>query len=289
MKIKRLKLRKNHARSAAGNVINMLILIAISVFMVAPLVYIISSAFKPLDELFMFPPRFFVIRPTLNNFYSLGTIMADSWVPFSRYVSNTLIITIVSTTFHVLVASMAAYVLEKRNFRGKKIFFKVIILSLMFSPAVTGIPNFIVMSKIGWINSLAALIVPAIGAPIGVFLMKQFMASSVPNVLIEAARIDGCSEIRTFFQIVMPLVKPAWLTLIIFSFQRLWAITGDGVIFSEELKPLNYAMHQVVNGGIARVGAGSAVALLMIIPPIMVYIFSQTQILSTMASSGIKE
>ena len=277
------------ARSTAGNVVNIIVLCLIGAFMVIPLLFIISNAFKPLDEIFVYPPRLYVIHPTLDNFTNLNTLMAQSWIPFSRYVFNTVFITVVSTVLHIICASMAAYVLEKREFPGRKLFFRLVILALMFNSTVTSIPNFIIMSKLHIINSYLALILPAISATIGLFLMKQFMSSSIPDSLIEAARIDGAKEFTIFWRIVMPLLKPAWLTLVIFSFQSIWATDGGGFIFSETLKPLNYALSQVLAGGLVRTGAASAVAFLMLLPPLTIFIVSQRNILGTMASSGIKE
>lgn len=275
-------------RSFTGNLANMLLLLILSALMLVPMLYVINNAFKPVDELFIFPPRIFVQNPTLDNIYELIAIMSNSWVPVSRYLFNTFFITVLGTSLHVLFASMAAYVLEKHPFPGAKIFFALVITTLMFSTAVTSIPNFIIMSQLGLINTQAAVIIPAIGAPLGLFLMKQFM-STVPDSVIEAAKIDGGSELNIFFRIIMPTVKPAWLTLIIFSAQTLWNTTGDIYIRSESLKPLSYAMQQIMTTGVARAGAGSAVGLLLMIVPITVFIISQGSIVDTMATSGIKE
>ena len=166
---------------------------------------------------------------------------------------------------------------------------QIIVLSLMFTPAVTGIPNYIIQSKLGMIDTYWVLIIPYIGSSMGLYLMKQFMSSSIPNTLLEAARIDGASELRIFTRIVMPLVKPAWLTMLMTSVQSMWGMTGNTVIFSEAKKPLNYALSQIGTGGVARQGAAAAVTLIMIIPPLLVFILSQSRILDTMASSGIKE
>ena len=289
LKVSKKKFNPGPARSRAGNITNFLFLCAVGVFMVLPLVYTVCNAFKPLDELFIFPPRFFVRNPTLENFQNIGVLMSQSWVPFSRYIFNTVFMTVVATFFHIIFASLAAYVLEKREFPGRKVMFKVIVLSLMFTPAVTGIPNYIIMSKLGMVDTYYALIIPYIGGSMGLYLMKQFMTSSIPNALLEAARIDGASELRIFTGIVMPLVKPAWMTMILFSVQSMWGASGSTVIFTEAKKPLTYALGQIVTGGLARAGAGAAVGLIMLIPPLSVFIFSQTQILDTMASSGLKD
>lgn len=280
--------RSLHARSIGGDISIFLVLAILGLFMIIPLVYTVCNAFKPLDELFIFPPHILVKNPTLDNFSDLNLLMSESWVPFSRYIFNTVFITAVGIAGHVVIASMAAYVLEKRDMPGGKLFFKTVVTTLMFTPAVTQIPSFIIMSKLGWVNSLWSIIVPAFGAPIGLYLMKQFM-SGIPDSLLEAARIDGSSEMRTFWTIVMPNVKPAWLTLIIFSIQSLWGATGGVYIFSEELKTLPYAMSQIISGGVARAGAGAAVGVVMMVVPITVFIASQSNIIQTMASSGMKE
>lgn len=287
MKFKIIKRRRAN-RSVGGDIFNILILAAFGAFMALPMVFAIGNAFKPLDEFFIFPPRFFVINPTLDNFNDLFILMAQSWVPFSRYIFNTVFITVVGTVGHVIIASMAAFVLEKHKFPGREVLFSVVILALMFSAAVTAIPNFLTMSTLGWIDTHLALIVPAFAAPIGLFLMKQFMVT-IPDSLLESARIDGASELKIFWNIAMPAVKPGWLTLVIFSFQGLWGATGGTFIFSEELKTLPFALNQILLGGIARAGVGAAVMLMMMLVPITMFIMTQSNIIQTMATSGIKE
>lgn len=287
-----MKKPKKHyrvSRSIYADWLNILIIVVVGCFMALPLVYAISSAFKPLDELFLYPPTFFVRKPTLENFRNLSTLMSNSWVPFSRYLFNTLFLTAAGTLGHVALASIAAYVLAKHHFPGQKLIFSLVVTSLMFASQVTAIPNYIVMSYLGWIDDYKALIIPAWGSTLGLFLMKQFMEQMVPDAVLEAARIDGAGELRTIFQIVMPIVKPAWLTLIIFSIQALWSNAGSTFIYSEELKPLSYALSQIMQGGIARTGAAAAVAVIMMSVPILTFMITQSNILETMGSSGIKD
>src|SRR5690606_20371491 len=222
--------RRTPNRSISGDFTNILILLAFATFMSLPLVYAINNAFKPLEELFQFPPKFFVRNPTLDNIRDLFTLMNASWVPFTRYIFNTFFITIVGSGFHLIVASLAAYALAKHKFPGQKIFFNMVIMALMFSPHVTAIPNYLIISRLGWIDTYWALIVPAIAAPLGLFLMKQFM-EQIPVSLLESARLDGANEFTIFMKIAMPLVKPAWLTLLIFSFQALWNMNGGTFIY----------------------------------------------------------
>ncbi|MDQ8735656.1 carbohydrate ABC transporter permease [Paenibacillus sp. LHD-38] len=257
-------------------------------FMALPLIYAVNNAFKPLDELFIFPPRFFVNNPTLDNFYDLLSLMGNSWVPLTRYIANTLLITVVGTVGHILLASAAAYPLAKYRFMGSKTLFSIVVLSLMFSPHVTAIPNYMVMSWLGWINTHASIIVPSLAFPLGLFLMKQFM-EQIPDALLEAAKIDGANEYRIYWSIVMPNVKPAWLTLMILQFPMLWGTDGGSFIYSENLKTLHFALGQITLGGIARAGVGAAVAMLLMIVPISLFIISQSSVIQTMATSGMKD
>ena len=280
--------KKRLGRSTGGNLAVYTFLVLVGCFMALPLVYAISNSFKPLDALFVFPPKFFLQNPTLDNFSDLFVIMGKSWVPFSRYIFNTLLITVVGTFGCVVITSMGAYVLAKKKFPGRDLIFSIVVTSLMFSGYVTQIPNYLVMAEIGWVDTVWAVIVPAFGMPMGLFLSKQYM-EGIPDTLLEAARIDGSSEWRIFWQIVMPMSKPAWVRVIIFSVQGLWNSKASNFIFSEDLKTLPYALQQILNGGIARTGVGSAVTVIMMIVPIATFILSQRQIMETMASSGLKE
>ncbi len=275
-------------RSLAGNIANTLILLFFGFFFALPLAYAIFSAFKPLDEIFLFPPRFLVRNPTLNNFQDLLILMQQSWVPFTRYIFNTVFITIVGTAGHVVIASLAAFALAKHQFPGRQVLFQTVVLSLMFSGHVTSIPSYLVMSRLGWIDTYWSIIVPNLGYSLGLFLMKQFM-EQIPDSLLEAARIDGAGEFRVFWIIAMPAVRPAWLTLIIFVFQNLWNTTGGTYIYSEQLKTLPYALQQIQLGGIARAGVSSAAALVMMSVPIVLFIIAQSNVIVTMSTAGIKE
>lgn len=275
-------------RSFWGDLLNFLFLGILGIIMLIPVVFSVSNAFKPLDELFVFPPRFFVRHPTFDNFRILPSLFSDSLVPLSRYILNTLFITVAGTAGSIVIASMAAYVLEKKKFRMREGIFKLVVNTLMFTPAVTAIPSFLIMSKLGFINSYAAILIPTVGSSLNVFLMKQFMVG-VPNTILEAARIDGSGEQRIFWSIVMPSVKPAWMTLIIFCIQNLWGATGGNYIYNEELKTLPYALSQVMSAGLVRAGASAAITTLMMIVPMCVFVITQSNIMETMMSSGIKE
>ncbi|MDQ0899476.1 carbohydrate ABC transporter permease [Paenibacillus sp. V4I7] len=282
------RIQKKLNRSFTVSFLLFLLLAVFGLFMAIPLVYAVNNAFKPLDELFIFPPRIMVNNPTLDNFFDLFALMGNSWVPLSRYIANTLVITLVGTFGHILLASAAAYPLAKHKFPGSQIIFSTVVLSLMFSGTVTAIPNYMMMSWLGWINTHLSIIIPSLAFPLGLFLMKQFM-EQIPDALVEAAKIDGASEYRIYWQIVMPNVKPAWLTLMILQFPMLWGSDGGNFIYSENLKTLHYALGQISLGGIARAGVGAAVALILMVVPITLFIISQSSVIQTMATSGMKE
>lgn len=280
--------RRKPNRSIAGDIALYLFLTLVAFIMAFPIIYAVSSALKPLDELFKFPPTIFAQHPTTDNFSDLFITMGKSWVTFSRYLFNTVFITAVGTAGHLIIASMGAFVLAKYEFPGAQVFFKVVTVAMMFTGYATAIPNYIILNKLGWIDTYWAIIIPAFASPMGFFLMKQFM-EGLPTSLIEAAKIDGANEWKVFSGIVMPNVKPAWMTLIIFSVQALWNNKASTYIYSEERKTLVYALQQIQAGGIARTGQGAAVLVVVMIVPIIIFVFSESQILETMASSGLKD
>ena len=282
------KRRRKPNCSVWGDTVNLLFLLFIAVFMSLPLVYAICQSIKPMEELFVFPPTLFVRNPTLDNFVDVMILMGESWVPFSRYILNSLFITIIGTIGYIFCASMAAYVLEKHRFHGRNLFFALVITALMFSNKVTSIPNYIVMSKLGFIDTYLSLIIPAFGAPFGLYLMKQFMCQ-VPDSIIECARIDAATEFQIYRKIILPMVKPAWLTLIIFSVQELWNAPAGTFIYSEQLKTLPNALQQIAAAGLSRAGASAAVAVIIMVVPITVFIVNQSNIIETMSTSGMKE
>ena len=283
-----LRVRKRINRSVGGTTFIFFILGVFGVFMATPMVFVIANAFKPLEELFIFPPRLYVVNPTLENFRMIGVLANTLWVPFSRYLFNSVFVSIVGTAGNVLLASMAAYPLAKHDFPGKKILFKLVTVSLLFTGGVMGLSQFVVMSSIGIIDTYFALILPVTASAMGLFLMRQFMMQ-ISDALLESARIDGAGEYRILFQIVMPIVKPAWLTMTLFAFQGIWGMTGAGVVFSEHLRLFPTALNQIQAGGIARAGVGSAASLILLIPPVVLFLIVQSNIMETMAHSGIKE
>lgn len=281
--------RKKVSRSLGGNIAMSLFLLICGIFMALPIVYTAICAFKPINELFLYPPRFFVQNPTLDNFITMFQLVANFRVPFLRYLFNSLIVAGIGTFVYVILAALAAYPLAKHKFYGKVFLFNIVVWALLFRPEVTAIPQYIVISKLNLINTYLALMFPALGGTIGVFLMKQFITSFVPDALLEAARIDGASEWKTFWSVVMPMTKPAWLTLTMFTFQLLWNPQGGTqYIYEEPMKVLPVALTQIASVGIARAGASAAIALFLLIPPILVFIFTQSAVIETMSTSGLK-
>ena len=288
------KLRtRNHkvvlSRSAGGDAGITVMLTLLGAFMFLPMFYVLMQSLKPLDELWMYPPRFIVMSPTLDNFKSLFSLMSINWVPFSRYIFNTVFTSVAGTFGHLFIASLAAYTMAKIKFPGGKLMFKTVQTSLMFHATVTAITSFIILSSFKWLDTYLAIIVPSWGSTLGLYLMKQFMDSHVPDTVLESARLDGAGELKTYWVIAMPMVKPAWLTLIVYSFQALWNQGASAYIHSEQLKSFNYAIGQIMAGGIKRAGASAASMVIMMAVPIMVFVISQSNIIETMGSSGMKD
>ena len=289
---KKLRTRKHKvvlSRSKSGDFGITLMLVVLGAFMFLPMYYVVIQSLKPLDELWMFPPRFYVTSPTLKNYTDLFTLMSGNLVPFSRYIFNTVFTSIVGTVGNLFFSSMAAYAMAKIKFPGGRAMFKTVRTSLMFHSTVTGVCSFILMSALNMVDSYWAIIVPAWATSLGLYLMKQFMETGVTNAVLESARLDGASELRTFWTIAMPMVKPAWLTLIVYCFQGLWNAGASIYIHSEQLKSLNYAISQITAGGIKRAGASAAATVVMMLVPILVFVVTQSNIIETMGSSGMKD
>lgn len=289
LKVSKESQYKRYTRSKVGNFFYVLFLVAFGAFSVLPLVYCIVTSFKPLDELLVFPPRFFVIRPTVANYAALPGLLSNLRIPLSRYVFNSLFVTITSTLLYVFLATLAAFALCKSKIKGRKTFFLIVQFALLFNAYTLSIPRYLIYSWFGLIDTYLVMIIPHVASTMGVFLMKQYMEGAIPNALLEAARVDGAGAYRIFFQIAVPIVKPCLLTLILFGFREAWATTPQGTIFNESLKTLPTIMQQITAGGIARSGSAMAVTVIMMIPPILVYMISQSNIMESMSSAGIKE
>lgn len=276
-------------RSRGGTIALFIFIVIMGFFVAFPMILIIGNSLKGLSELWKFPPTVFPRNPTLKNYRDMFQAMSGTMVPFSRYLLNTVVITVVGTLGNVIFGSMAAYALCKLRFPGRKQISSLIVKALMFNTTVTAIPSYIIMSNLGLVDSIWAIILPTMGSTLSLYLIKQFMEQSIPDSLLEAARLDGASEWRVFWKIVMPNVKPAWCTAILLSVQSLWNVSPNMLIYSEEKKTMSYVMSQISASGLSRAGVTAAITVLMMTVPIVVFILSQNQVLQTMATSGMKE
>ena len=238
--------------------------------------------------MFLTPPNFYVIKPTFQNFIDLFASMTSTWVPISRYVFNTIFISLGATVGCLIIGSMAAYAISKVRFPGSRAVFQLIVYSLMISSTVTGIAHFIIFVGLNWLNTYTISIVPIWASTLGLYLMKNFIDANVPDSMIEAARIEGCSEFRIYLTIVMPLVKPAWLTLMITVFQNVWNVGASSYVYSENLKTFDNAINSIISASGTQ-GAGAAATVIMMSVPIIVFVITQSKIVETMGSSGMKD
>ncbi len=280
--------RRPVKRSLAGTAVIMFFVLLLGAFLALPFVYAIAQSLKPLNEIFVYPPKFFVRNPSFDNYYMLSQMTKNSLVPFFRYIFNSIFISTLATFLHVIASSMAAFPLAKSKFPYRRVLSKIVVLSLLFTPEVTAIPQFVLMSRIGLLDTYLALLLPPIASSLGLYLMQQFM-TDMPDSIIEAGRIDGASMFTILWRIIMPAVKPAWLTLVVLSFQSVWNREGTEYIFNESLKMLPTLLKQITTSGISQMGAASAAAVILMIPPIFVFLLTQSNIIETMAQSGIKE
>lgn len=275
-------------RKAYGDVFMLILVGVMAAFSFFPLLMAVNMSLKPINELFFYPPKLFAENPTLDNFRMLLSLMQNTRVSFFRYAFNTVFISLSVTVLHVFLASMAAYPLAKLKIPGTKALNKMIMLSLMFVSAVTDVANYLTVSSLGWLDTYWACIIPPVGSSLGLFIMRNYM-TTIPDSLLEAARMDGCSDFQLYWRIVMPLSRPAWLTVMILIFQQVWMMDNTNYVYDESLKTLPYALSQITSGAMVRVGAGQAVGVLMMIVPAIIFMINQSKIIDTMASSGIKD
>ena len=272
-----------------GGTIGLLIFVSLfAIFAIFPVTFVIGRAFMPLSELFRFPPLYVPENPTMDNFRDLWVFASQSAVPFSRYLFNTLFIVVLGSVGHIALSSMAAFPIAKYQFPGNRVLSNLVVYSLMFSPTVTAVPTYLVMNYLNLIDSYWAIILPALSSTIGLYLLQNFM-EQIPDSLIEAAEIDGATPFGLLWTVIMPAVKPAWITAFIFSFQALWANNGGNFIYTESLKPLSFMLQQIAAAGVARAGVAAATTLIMFTIPVIVFIITQSNILETMTTSGMKE
>ncbi len=268
------------------------VLIPMALFIALPIIFIVSHAFKPENELFAYPPRFFVRVPTLQNFRDLVSIANESGIPFSRYLFNSFVVTVLGVTMSVLFTSTAAYALSKLKFTGKKVLFEINTIALMFVPIAVTIPRYLIIANLGMIDSYFVLILPLIAMPVGLFLVKQFI-DQTPDELIESAKIDGASEMQIFFKIIVPIVSPALATVGILAFQLLWNDTSGSSLYinDERMKTLAFYFSTLgarTGNTVAGQGVLAAASLITFVPNIVIFIFLQSRVMNTMAHSGIK-
>ncbi len=275
-------------RKIGGTAAIFIFLFLLGLFMVFPIYLTVIMSVKPMEELFVFPPKLYAIRPTLDNFRDMFRALGSNRVPFSRYVFNSVAVTVSVTALQCIFSSMAAFVLAKCKFPGSKLINSIIVIALLYQSNVIYIMQYIVMSRLGLIDNPLALILPSVASPMGLFLMRQSI-SQVPDAMIEAAKVDGAGLFRICWQVVMPNQKPALMTLIIFAFQAAWNIQTGTLVFREQYKTLPTVVAQAAASGLARAGVAMAAAVFMLVPPIVIFMLAQRQVIETMAHSGIKE
>jgi ABC-type glycerol-3-phosphate transport system permease component len=268
------------------------ILVPMAMFMLLPIIFIVFHAFKPMNELFAYPPRFFVHQPTLENFKDLLGFASSSGIPFSRFIFNSLIVTISVMFLSVFISAIAAYALSKMKFKLRGVLFEINTLALMFVPIAVQIPRFLVIEKSGIMDTYLAHILPLLAMPIGLFLMKQFI-DQVPDELKEAAVMDGASEFMVFRKVIIPVIKPALATVAILSFQAIWnnTETSSYYVNNESLRTVSFFMSTFVSqtgNTVAGQGMSAAASLLMFLPNLIIFIFLQGKVMNTMAHSGLK-
>ncbi len=282
----------NPSRFSLGQLKFYLFLIPLGIVMVLPIVFIFSQSLKPLDELFVFPPSFLVQKPTLENMYSLLAVADMSKIPATKYLFNSLLITVVVVVLSLIISAMTGYALSKKQFKWRKALFEVNTIALMFVPAAVTIPRYLVVEKLGLINSYMGHILPLLALPVGVFLIKQFV-DQIPNELIEAARMDGANDMTVFARIVLPVINPAMATVAILAFQASWNNTETSALYMSQETLRTFAFYMTtltttVGNNVAGQGMAAAAALFMFLPNLIIFIFMQSRVMDTMAHSGIK-
>lgn len=275
-------------------------LLILSVVMILPLIFVVCQAFKPMDELFLYPPRIFVRNPTFENMANLFNLEGvntifdrddKSIVPISRYFLNSIVITVMIVFSAMFTSSAAGYALSKIRFKFKKLLFEVIMLALMFVPAAVLIPKYLVVQRLGLMDTYWGHVLPMIAMPVMVFLAKQF-SDQIPDELLEAARIDGAGEVPAFFRIVIPMLRPAIATVSIIAFQNAWnnVETSSYFMNKEVMRTFAFFMSTLTGKTNIVAGAGitAAAVLIMFVPNLIIFFISQSKVMATMAHSGIK-
>lgn len=285
------KTRFNPQGFHANQIPMYLVLVPLALFMSLPIVFIINHAFKPIEELFAFPPRFFVSNPSMDNFVKLGRQASAGGISISRYVFNSLIVTVSVVALSMLISSMAAFALSKLRFRGKKALMEINNLAMMFVPIAVTIPRYLLVDSLGMVNTYFAHILPLIAMPVGMFLVKQF-TDQVPDSLMEAAIVDGAGYWTVYRKIILPMIKPAVATVAILAFQQVWNNTETSTMYinKESMRTLTFYMNTLASNTNAVAGQGMAAAasMIMFLPNLILFILMQSKVMNTMAHSGLK-
>lgn len=268
-----------------------IIMIPLCIFMGLPLVYLFVTAFKPLNELLDFPPKFFVKSPTFKNFTDLFTRSGSTGLPIYRYLINSIFVSLLVVFLSVIFSSMAGYILSKKQFKGRKALFEINTIALMFVSCAVVIPRFLIITGLGITNTFLAHVLPLLAIPVGLFLIKQFI-DEIPNELIEAARVDGAGDFYIYTKIILPLIKPAIVTVSILAFQSAWNNTETAMLYvsNEELQTFAYYLGTLsgASNAVSGAGVGAAAALILFLPNLIIFIIMQSKVIDTMAYSGMK-
>jgi ABC-type glycerol-3-phosphate transport system permease component len=266
------------------------VLVPLAILAVLPIVFMVSQALKPIDELLKFPPDLIVQHPTMINFQNLLIATSATSVPFTRYIFNSAWVTVVQVIVGVLIGSLCAYPLAKVQVPGAKVIMALVIAALAFPAQVLAIPNYLVVSSLHMVDTYWALIIPALGASFNIFVMVQFM-SQIPTPLLEAAKIDGATEWVIFWRLVIPMVRPAVATIAFLTFTAAWNAAGPALIYvrTESMRTLPLAIATLgAQNNIATIGIVQAAGLLQFIPSLVIFLISRSGMLEALAHTGIK-
>lgn len=283
--------RINPQRFERGQIKIIVIILPLVIFMAMPLIFIANHAFKPMEELFAFPPTFFVRNATLDNFTQLIKFSRTAGIPLSRYVFNSVIVTVLTVGASLLFTTCAAFALAKLKFKGRDMMMQINQIALMFVATAVLIPRYLVICQLGMIDTVLAHVLPLVAMPVALFLVKQFV-EQVPDSLIEAAYMDGATEFQVYRKVIIPMIKPAIATASILVFQQVWTNmeTSNYYINDDSMKTLTFYMNTLVNANntVAGQGISAAATLIMFVPNLVLFIILQNSVMNTMAHSGIK-
>lgn len=260
--------------------------LAIAIFtMLIPYYWMLITSIKPQEEIQTYPPKFYVQNPTLEPYRDLFRL-----VPMGRYLLNTLFMCVSVVIFKVLACSLAGYAFAKHKFWGRDFIFMLFLASLMIPWQVNIIPGFIIVKNLGWLNTFKGLIIPTMGwGAFGIFLNRQFIYS-IPDDLIDAAKIDGCTEFRIYISVILPLIKPVLATLAIFTFIQQWnnLVWPMVIINSRMMKTVPLALAVLSSQTSSNFGMLMAGAVVATTPMLVVFLMFQKYIIKGIALTGLK-